>query len=77
MTAVQWLIKELDFFAREHYFKKITTIEYHLCMEAAYNKAIDLEKNQIMDAIAESNKSNNRNVSLNPDQYYNETFKKL
>ena len=50
MTAVKWLIKELDFLAREHYLKKITTIEYHLCVEAAHNKAIDLEKNQIMDA---------------------------
>ena len=38
-------------------------------------KAKELEKQQIIDAIAESNKLNNRNVSLNPKQYYNETFK--
>ena len=38
---------------------------------------LELEKQQIIDAIAESNKSNNRNVSLNPEQYYNETFKKI
>ena len=37
---------------------------------------LELEKQQIIDAIAESNKSNNRNVSLNPDQYYKETFNK-
>lgn len=38
---------------------------------------LELEKQQIIDAIVESNKSNNRNVSLNPEQYYNETFKKI
>jgi hypothetical protein len=35
-----------------------------------------MEKQQIIDAIVSSNKSNNRNVSLNPEQYYNETFNK-
>ena len=40
------------------------------------DQAKEMEKEQIIDAIAESNKSNNRNVSLNPEQYYNETFKK-
>jgi hypothetical protein len=39
------------------------------------DQAKEMEKQQIIDAIAESNKSNNRNVSLNPEQYYKETFK--
>ena len=39
-------------------------------------QAKEMEKQQIIDAIAESNKSNNRNVSLNPEQYIIETFKK-
>ena len=33
-----------------------------------------MEKEQIIDAISEANKSNNRNVSLNPEQYYKETY---
>jgi hypothetical protein len=41
-----------------------------------FKQAKEMEKQQIIDAISESNKSNNRNVSLNPKQYYNETFKK-
>ena len=40
------------------------------------NQAKAMEKQQIIDAISESNKSNNRNVSLNPKQYYNEKFNK-
>ena len=36
----------------------------------------EIGKQQIIQAIADANKSNNRNVSLNPEQYYNETFNK-
>ena len=38
-------------------------------------QAKEMEKQQIIEAIAEANKSNNRNVSLNAEQYYNETYK--
>ena len=59
----------------------IEKIEWHTGLEYLYEedyviKAKELEKQQIMDAIAESNKSNNRNVSLDPEQYYNKTFTK-
>ncbi len=40
-----------------------------------YEQAKEMEKQQIIDAISNANKSNNRNVSLNPEQYYTETFK--
>ncbi len=40
-----------------------------------YEQAKEMEKQQIIDAISNANKSNNRNVSLNPEQYYKETFK--
>ena len=39
-------------------------------------QAKEMEKQQIIEAIAEANKSNKRNVGLNPEQYYNEKFKK-
>ena len=65
MTAVEWLLVRInDEYLYKYYSKDI-------------EQAKELEKQQIIDAIAESNKSNNRNVSLNPEQYYNETFKQL
>lgn len=65
MTAVEWLLVIInDEYLYKYYSKDI-------------EQAKELEKQQIIDAIAESNKSNNRNVSLNPEQYYNETFKQL
>ena len=60
-TAVEWLMEQI--------YNYDTPLSSKL-----FNKAKELEKQQIIDAIAESNKSNNRNVSLNPEQYYNETF---
>jgi hypothetical protein len=44
--------------------------------EDYFNEAKEMERQQIIDSISNANKSNNRNVSLNPEQYYNETFKK-
>jgi hypothetical protein len=41
-----------------------------------FEQAIEMEKQQIIDSISNANKSNNRNISLNPEQYYNETYNK-
>ena len=67
MTAVEWLQEQ---------YKDCPKYEAVLT-ESDFKHAKELEKQQIIDAIVESNKSNNRNVSLNPEQYYNETFKKI
>ena len=64
-TAVEWLEEKLIEAGLQ--FTKGEALEIE--------QAKEIEKQQIIDAIAESNKSNNRNVSLNPKQYYNETFK--
>ena len=64
-TAVEWLIKELKDFGY-----------YTYSLEKLCEQAKEMEKQQIIEAIAEANKSNNRNVSLNSEQYYKETFKK-
>jgi len=61
-TAVEWLIK--------------IYLQTNKIDNFDIKQAKEMEKQQIIEAIAESNKSNNRNVSLNPEQYYNETFKK-
>jgi hypothetical protein len=62
-TAIEWLLEKInDEYLYQYYGKEI-------------EQAKEMEKQQIIEAISESNKSNNRNVSLNPEQYYNETFK--
>ena len=66
MTAVEWYFKQMQ--SKEHF----TQDEF----DSIYEQAKEMEKRHIMDAISESNKSNNRNVSLNPEQYYKETFNK-
>lgn len=67
MTAVEFAVEKLSKFIPSG-----NQLVIHIILE----QAKELEKQQIIDAIAESNKSNNRNVSLNPDQYYKETFNK-
>jgi len=68
-TAIEWLEDELyirlDLYGSEQR-------EFDNLIE----QAKEMEKQQIIDAISEANKSNNRNVSLNSEQYYNETFNK-
>ena len=65
-TAVEWLADKLN--------NDFGNNDFLISYANEISQAKDLEKQQIIDAIAESNKSNNRNVSLNPEQYYNETF---
>lgn len=67
MTAVEWLYEQLNG------LNKPILDEY---FQTVFSEAKEVEKQQIIDAISESNKSNNRNISLNPEQYYNKTFKK-
>jgi hypothetical protein len=70
-TAVEWLGKKLESYGAPEFCE----IEWEK-LDILIQQAKEMEKQQIIEAIAESNKSNNRNVSLNPEQYYNETFKK-
>lgn len=65
-TAVEWLQEQYNNCPK---YEAVLT-------ESDFKQAKELEKRHIMDAITESNKSNNRNVSLDPEQYYNETFTK-
>ena len=60
-TAVQWLIDKLEIFATEDEMKFI-------------DKALEMEKEQIMDAFEAAEKDCGRDF-LHGDLYYNETFK--
>jgi hypothetical protein len=66
VTAVEWLANEL--------FKQLTGKPDKISLKEVLEQAKEMEKQQIIDSISNANKSNNRNVSLNPEQYYNETF---
>lgn len=61
MTAVKWLMD-----------KYIT--QNGVIAAADYHTAKEMEKHQIIDAIIEANKSNNRNVSLSPTDYYSQVY---
>jgi hypothetical protein len=61
-TAVEWLVEKLD-------------QNFDYVADTIIQQAKQMEKEQIIDSISNANKSNNRNVNLNPEQYYNETFK--
>lgn len=62
MTAVEWLINEIE------------DMYIHQCYSKEFEQAKEMERKQIIEAISEANKSNNRNVSLNPNQYYKDKF---
>ena len=66
-TAVEWLDSQIDFLHK--YMSECDRINL-------FEQAKEMEKQQIIDSISNANKSNNRNVSLNPEQYYYETFNK-
>jgi hypothetical protein len=68
-TAVQWLLQKL--FETNNNTNDAKKMDINKIIE----QAKEMEKQQIIDSISNANKSNNRNVSLNPEQYYNETFK--
>ena len=69
MTAVEFIFEELE--NRENGSP-------HFTMQQIYNKAKEMEKQQIIEAVGFG--QNNHTVSINCDkkiaeQYYNETFK--
>ena len=66
-TAVEYLVEELERIG----FLTNNIVEF----ENEVLIAKEMERQQIIDSISNANKSNNRNVSLNPEQYYKETFK--
>ncbi len=60
-TAVEWVI--------EQYINKNRGLE-------VFMKAIQMEKDQIIEAYNEGNKHNGWALKHEPEQYYNETYKK-
>jgi hypothetical protein len=66
-SAVSWLIQNI---VEDQTIKAKPMSEWLEIFEQAKS----MEKEQIIDAISEANKSNNRNVSLHSEQYYNQTY---
>jgi hypothetical protein len=69
-SAVEFIFEELE--NRENG-------SYSFTMEQIYNKAKEMEKQQIIDAVDKTNskwKSQKAEIILMGNQYYNETFNK-
>jgi DNA-directed RNA polymerase delta subunit len=75
-TAVEWYEKEINSLFEKYEAKEISKRDFITMKHNLFYQAKEMEKQQIIDSISNANKSNNRNVSLNPEQYYNETFYK-
>jgi hypothetical protein len=76
-TAVEWLeeqLTEVDYNCINKTFLQNDKSLAGYKMRELFNKSKEMEKQQIIEAIVSANKSNNRNVSLNPEQYYKETY---
>ena len=71
-TAVEWLLEQLENQVSDDGKQTMSLKVTGFLLE----QAKEMEKQQIIDAVTEANKSNNRNVSLNPKQYYNQTYNK-
>lgn len=64
-TAVEWLVEQLEF--DESISKKT--------IEPIINKALEMEKEQIMDARMDGINSALKGYTIGNEDYYNETFK--
>ena len=68
MTAVEWFYNEL----KKH---KLLTLPLTKGANSLFEKAIDVEKEQITDAYMMGS-YDMATKEFNPEKYYNETFKK-
>jgi len=73
MTAVEWLIEKLTD-EPEHYLFLCDKPEYMYGLTKIIQQAIEMEKQQIIDAYIEGY-SSNLNAG-DSEKYYNETYKK-
>ena len=68
-TAVEYLIDEMK--QRLPYFYA----HFMMDMDSVYDKAIAMEKEQIVDAWKDAEGYNDENATILAKQYYNETYK--
>jgi hypothetical protein len=78
-TVVDWLVNEIK--AIELHYESIlgkmpVTISDDLLFKKAIIRAKQIDKENIIQAFEEGNKFNGWALKHEPEQYYNETFKK-
>lgn len=71
-TAVDFLIEEFNAILGKVNF----TAMQGLLINDAVEKAREMEKEQIIDSFGEGNKYNGWALKHEPEEYYNETYKK-
>jgi hypothetical protein len=77
MTAVEFIVNQLDFLNRERKEKLIDAETYLTHKMILVKQAIEMEKQQIVDAhVTGHNASSSTIKQHDAEQYYNETYKK-
>jgi hypothetical protein len=73
-TAVEWLLEQL----KDVKYNTLEKNGYSIALEKIHKQALDMEKQQIIDAYGIKTKSINQDQSeiITGRQYYNETFNK-
>ena len=74
-TAVEWLFKETLGITLQLTNKRISHRNWELQMGKLIKQAKEMEKQQIIDAYDDGNYAYGMGIK-EPEQYYNETFKK-
>jgi hypothetical protein len=73
-TAVEWLIQKLN--QCEPMYSGIQSNEHKEHLEKLVQQSKEIEKEQIIDAFKEGNLYHGWALKHEPEQYYNETYKK-
>jgi hypothetical protein len=74
MTAVEWLVEKLN--QCEPMYSGIKSNEHKEHLEKLVQQSKEIEKEQIIDAFKEGNLYHGWALKHEPEQYYNETYKK-
>jgi hypothetical protein len=73
-TAVEWLVEKLN--QCEPMYSGIKSNEHKEHLEKLVQQSKEIEKEQIIDAFKEGNLYHGWALKHEPEQYYNETYKK-
>jgi hypothetical protein len=74
-TAVEWLEKEINSLLEKYESKEISTLDFIIIKHNLFDRAKEMEKQQIGEAYEDGYSDSDNTFELNKE-YYNETFNK-
>jgi hypothetical protein len=74
-TAVEWFNEEIKELFNQYQNEKISESMLHFNRLLALNQAQEMEKKQIVDTYVVGYGKGITHGAINPEQYYNQTFK--